>query len=181
MPYKDPLYQKKYYEANKAEHNAYTKAYYEANKEKAKPSMKVYYEANKENLKDIAKNYRETHKEEMKAYMKAYHKANPEKFRAAANHRRAKKAGTISVPIRAKFKEYLIEIWDNKCAYCNNPSDRWEQDHFMPLELNGHHAEYNLVLACIKCNRSKKAKHPFMFIEEQKIDFIFKPYMKFDY
>jgi|SRR6266436_5746893 len=150
------------YEANKEERNIYGKAYYQAHKEKYKANKKVYYEV---------------YKEEYSVYGKAYHKANPEKTRNKWRRRRAKKASVISLPIRTNFETFLIEVWENKCAYCRQTSDKWHQDHFVPLELKGHHAEYNLVLSCPSCNLHKAAKHPQIWLNEMKISFIYPDYM----
>lgn len=186
-------YDKAYNEAHKKEKAAVVKAYREAHKEELRARSSVYYESNKEVRSVYDKAYREVHKEETKAYKKIYNeahkeekkvsnriwrKANPEKKRAGQARRRAKKAGTVSLPIRDNFKERLLEIWDNQCAYCRNFSDQWHLDHFMPLDLKGHHAEYNLVLACPPCNLSKNAKHPDVWLKEQNICFDFKPYMR---
>jgi hypothetical protein len=189
-------YLKAYREAHKDE----MKAYYKANKEKIKAYTKnydkVYYEIHKDEKRTKNKAYRETHKEKMRAQSKAWHQThkekhkisckiwqenNPDNVSAKVARRRAKKAGVVNLPIRTNILEYLLEIWNSKCAYCKNTSTSWHKDHFMPLNLKGHEAEYNLVLACPSCNCSKGSKHPFLFIKEQKINFTFKSYMKFPY
>ncbi len=165
---------------------AYKKAYYVTNKEEIRAQQKSYKQDHKEEIKAYCQDHKEESKiyyqdnrEEMNAFNKVWRETNPEKVLASKNRRRAKKAGVVNVLIRDNFKEYLIEVYDDKCAYCRKHSDKYHMDHFMPLELKGHHAEYNLVLACPSCNLKKKAKHPFFFIKEQKICFTFKPYMKF--
>jgi hypothetical protein len=47
----------------------------------------------------------------------------------------------------------------------------------MPIDLKGDHAEYNLVLACIPCNRSKNAKDPYVWLKEKGFSFIPPDYM----
>ena len=37
-------------------------------------------------------------------------------------------------------------------------------DHFIPLEMNGPHASFNLVAACDSCNSRKHAQHPFVWL-----------------
>jgi 5-methylcytosine-specific restriction endonuclease McrA len=96
---------------------------------------------------------------------------------AASMRRRAKKAGVVNLPIRKNFLEHLIQGYDDKCAYCRKYSDKYHMDHFMPIELKGHHAEYNLVLACPFCNHSKGCKDPYIWLKEKEISFTKPDYM----
>lgn len=179
------VYHKAYYDAHKEEIKAYTKIYdkdyRESHKEEIKVRAKAWNESHKEEVKASNKAWHKANKEERKVKDKAWAKANPDRVRARVARRRAKKAGVVTLQIRPNFLAHLIEEWDNKCAYCKNTSNVWHKDHFMPLALKGHEAEYNYVLACPPCNLSKGPKHPFTFIKEQKICFTFKPYMKFPY
>lgn len=168
MAYKDKQKQKEYHAK-----------WYAENRENVKTQHVGYKQANRSRILARAAAYRESHRAEASATLAKWQKANPEKARAAAQRRRAKKASVVRVPIRTDMLSYLIEVWANLCAYCRNTSDKWEIDHFIPIDLKGHHAEYNLVLACPPCNSAKGAKHPFLFIKERKLCFTFKPYMRF--
>jgi len=55
-------------------------------------------------------------------------------------------------------RQYLLEKWGYKCAYCNKPSKRLEVEHVMPRSKGGSNSVTNLVLACEPCNKRKGTK-----------------------
>lgn len=52
-------------------------------------------------------------------------------------------------------KEYLLEKWNRKCAYCGIEHQPMEVEHIIPKTRGGSNAISNLTLACVKCNRDK--------------------------
>lgn len=54
-----------------------------------------------------------------------------------------------------EVREYLLEKWKRKCAYCGNKTGRLEIDHIIPKAKGGTDKVSNLVLACLKCNQKK--------------------------
>lgn len=52
-------------------------------------------------------------------------------------------------------REYLLEKWGRKCAYCNEEDSRLEIDHIIPKSKGGSNRVSNLTIACKDCNRTK--------------------------
>jgi 5-methylcytosine-specific restriction endonuclease McrA len=58
-----------------------------------------------------------------------------------------------------EVREYLLEKWGRKCAYCQKEGIPLEIDHIHPKSLGGSNRITNLTLACRPCNE-KKGKSP---------------------
>ena len=58
-----------------------------------------------------------------------------------------------------EIREYLLEKWGRRCAYCDTPNADFQLDHVFPKALGGSDRVSNLALACPACNLSKK-HHP---------------------
>ena len=54
-----------------------------------------------------------------------------------------------------EVREYLLEKWQRRCAYCQAEDVRLEIDHIIPRSKSGSNTVANLTLACRKCNESK--------------------------
>ncbi len=54
-----------------------------------------------------------------------------------------------------EVREYLLTKWQHRCAYCRQPSKRFEIDHLLPRSRGGSNRITNLVLACHACNQAK--------------------------
>jgi 5-methylcytosine-specific restriction endonuclease McrA len=54
-----------------------------------------------------------------------------------------------------EVREYLLEKWDRKCAYCNAKNVPLEIDHILPHSRGGSDRVSNLVIACHDCNHAK--------------------------
>ncbi|MCL6478893.1 MAG: HNH endonuclease [Peptococcaceae bacterium] len=54
-----------------------------------------------------------------------------------------------------EVKEYLLEKWERKCAYCKKQGVPLEIDHIIPKSRGGTDRVSNLTLACRKCNQEK--------------------------
>lgn len=57
-----------------------------------------------------------------------------------------------------EVREYLLEKWRRKCAYCNAQSLPLEVEHIYPKSKGGSNRVSNLTLACVPCNQSKGNK-----------------------
>lgn len=57
-----------------------------------------------------------------------------------------------------EVREYLLEKWKRKCAYCDAENVPLEIDHIHPKSLGGSNRLSNLTLACHKCNQKKSNK-----------------------
>jgi hypothetical protein len=49
-------------------------------------------------------------------------------------------------------------VFDYKCCYCGEPSDKLQQEHFVPVSKGGGYVRENILPACPRCNISKKNK-----------------------
>lgn len=54
-----------------------------------------------------------------------------------------------------EVKEYLLEKWQRKCAYCNKENTVFEVEHIIPKSKGGSSRISNLTLACRDCNQKK--------------------------
>lgn len=69
-----------------------------------------------------------------------------------------------------EVKEYLLEKWGRKCAYCNAENVPLEVEHIVPRNSKrgpkGTDRVLNLTLSCKKCNDDKGNKQPEEWLEE---------------
>ncbi|MDR5732666.1 RNA-guided endonuclease IscB [Caballeronia sp. LZ025] len=56
-----------------------------------------------------------------------------------------------------EFREYLLEKWGRRCAYCDAKSTPLQLDHIVARSRGGSNRASNLTLACEPCNRAKGA------------------------
>lgn len=54
-----------------------------------------------------------------------------------------------------ELREYLLEKWNRKCAYCKKSDVPMEIEHIIPKSRGGSNRESNLCIACHKCNQKK--------------------------
>ena len=61
-------------------------------------------------------------------------------------------------------RKQLYVLYDAVCQYCLKkiPFDQATKDHAYPKCKGGSNDDFNLVLACKRCNRDKGHKYPFM-------------------
>lgn len=57
-----------------------------------------------------------------------------------------------------EVKEYLLEKWGRKCAYCGKENVTLEIEHIIPKSRGGTNRVSNLTLACHECNQKKGNK-----------------------
>ena len=57
-----------------------------------------------------------------------------------------------------EVREYLLEKWGRKCAYCGAENVPLEVEHIIPKARGGSNRVSNLTLACRKCNKKKGTK-----------------------
>mgnify|MGYP003818342097 CR=1 FL=1 len=69
-----------------------------------------------------------------------------------------------------EVREYLLEKWGRKCAYCGRENVPLEIEHIVPRSRGGTDRISNLTLACRKCNQKKGnlTAEEFGFSEIQK-------------
>lgn len=54
-----------------------------------------------------------------------------------------------------EVREYLLEKWGRKCAYCGAENTPLEIEHIVPKSRGGSNRVSNLTLACTACNQNK--------------------------
>ncbi|NEO95858.1 MAG: HNH endonuclease [Moorea sp. SIO3G5] len=54
-----------------------------------------------------------------------------------------------------ELREYLLEKWNRKCAYCGTTDTQLEIEHIKPLSKGGSDRVSNLAIACHSCNQAK--------------------------
>ena len=54
-----------------------------------------------------------------------------------------------------EVKEYLLEKWDRKCAYCGAENVPLQVEHIVPKTRGGSNRLSNLAIACTPCNQEK--------------------------
>ena len=57
-----------------------------------------------------------------------------------------------------EVREYLLEKWGRKCAYCGAEHTPLNIDHIHPKAKGGSNRVSNLTLACVPCNQKKGAQ-----------------------
>ena len=70
-----------------------------------------------------------------------------------------------------EIREYLLEKWGRKCAYCGAENIPLEIEHIVPRSRGGSNRVSNLALSCTDCNRDKgnrtAAEYGFPKIQQQ--------------
>lgn len=57
-----------------------------------------------------------------------------------------------------EVREYLLEKWGRKCAYCGDVNVPLQVEHIIPKSRHGSNRVSNLTLACAPCNTAKGTK-----------------------
>jgi hypothetical protein len=63
-----------------------------------------------------------------------------------------------------EVREYLLEKWGRKCAYCGADNVPLQVEHIQPKAKGGTDRVSNLTLACVKCNSKKGDKDLTVFL-----------------
>jgi len=153
-------------EANKAR----CKAWYEENKERHSRYRIAWKANNFERHKENERTYSARTREKRKFYLRNWRVKNFEKVRINENAKYAKRRALLAdaegshnfddVVLILKKQEFL-------CFYCNCDitGGKHTVDHYIPLAKGGSNWPSNLVMACKKCNSSKRDKMPEEFVE----------------
>ena len=134
----------------------HSKVYYENNKEKILKNAKIYYELNKEKILKYNKNYRIDNKLLIAARNKKCQQKNRESVRIKIQRYRAKKHNLLRTLTLIQW-EGIKNYFNNKCCYCGKELPL-EQEHFIPVTMNGEYTLNNIIPACKSCNCSKSNK-----------------------
>ena len=73
-----------------------------------------------------------------------------------------------------EVREYLLEKWGRKCAYCDASDRRLEVDHIWPKSRGGSNQVSNLVISCEPCNQAKgnRPAQKFLAHDQKRLEFI---------
>jgi 5-methylcytosine-specific restriction endonuclease McrA len=66
-----------------------------------------------------------------------------------------------------EVREYVLEKWGHKCAYCDATDCPLNLDHVVSRSLGGSDRVTNLVLACIPCNLAKAERSLREFVKDE--------------
>jgi 5-methylcytosine-specific restriction endonuclease McrA len=67
-----------------------------------------------------------------------------------------------------EVREYLLEKWGRKCAYCDTVGIPLNIDHIVPKARGGSSRVSNLTLACVPCNQTKDTAPAEKFVTDPK-------------
>ena len=183
MPYKDP-------EADKAYKLAYNRRYYAANRDKILLQKRDYTAAHTAEKRVYNTQYRAEHYEEHLANERARYAANPDKILARHKGTRAtdpdrrrqierdskaahpettrinnlRRKQRITGAVRndltpAQWRE-IKDAYGHCCVYCGRTMERLTPDHVTPYAHNGANTLWNVVPACLPCNKKKGSRPP---------------------
>ncbi|MGH7182639.1 MAG: HNH endonuclease [Nitrospiraceae bacterium] len=77
-------------------------------------------------------------------------------YRKAAKARRRSSISSSGKTITHSEWMGMIQLFENKCAYCHEIMEVPTQDHVIPLSKGGTHTYDNIMQACMSCNQRKK-------------------------
>jgi hypothetical protein len=66
-----------------------------------------------------------------------------------------------------ELREYMLEKWSHKCAYCGKSNVPLQIEHIIPKAKGGTDRVSNLTLACEKCNQKKGTKEIAVFLKKK--------------
>ncbi len=137
--------------------------YRQENREQVLVQGMEHYRKNREVILPKMRKYKEDNHEKLaiyqRKYCKEYYRTDRGKAtRARANFRR-RSAFNINPQLTAIDWQKILDVYDNRCAYCGTRGDL-EQDHIVPISRGGKHESGNVIPACQQCNSFKKAKLP---------------------
>lgn len=66
-----------------------------------------------------------------------------------------------------ELREYMLEKWHRKCAYCGTTDTQLEIEHIIPRSKGGSNRVSNLTLSCTKCNKRKGNKPIVQFLKSK--------------
>ncbi len=66
-----------------------------------------------------------------------------------------------------ELREYLLEKWERRCAYCAKEHRPLQIEHIIPRAKGGSNRVSNLTLACEPCNRAKGTQDVAVFLKKK--------------
>ncbi len=158
---------------------AYHMAYRKKNPEKVAAYGKKCYDKNREKI--LAKN-RATYWANLDE-SREYHRKKAVRLRVnyldrlakTEQRRRDRIAAAPGGGFNKKQWAEILETFNHCCAYCLEPCEKLETDHFRPLAKGGEHDPSNIVPACRRCNAIKKDRLIFEWLPMMERSGILRP------
>lgn len=164
---KTSAYSKAWRAANIEKAKAYSKMKYASDPAKAKAASLAYRRANPDKVKRAKSEWRSANMEKVKSLFVAWREKNRYRLKMKEKLRRARKRSG-GAKLSPDIVPRLLNLQRGKCACCGLPlGDDYHLDHIMPLALGGSNTDGNMQLLRAKCNLSKGAKHPTVFMQER--------------
>jgi len=149
-------------------HRATVMRHYRKNQETASARRKAYYWSDPERARQATKEWTTNNKERKRAYGKMY--AQTDKFKKSCTihrHRRRARLRIASGNFTKKDIARLHNKQKRRCYYCGKKyKKKFHIDHYVPLARKGSNWPSNLRITCPRCNLSKGAKLPWIFIPQ---------------
>lgn len=132
--------------------------YRQANKETILARDKLYVQQHREQVRERDNAHAVAHREVHRVYSRRHYQEHPEDYRVKARIRRARKAGAPG-QYTAQDAQEQYKRQRGECYYCSvKLGKHYEIDHIVPLSRGGTNHPWNIVIACVSCNRSKHNK-----------------------
>lgn len=175
-----------YHMENRERDNERSRRYIQEHKERMNEVRRAWIENNKEYYQEIRRKWREKNRDKLRKYLRARYLANKERHRMlmtkwykenwdrfqnmkrAVFHRRRTMETSLPNTLTADEIGEIKEHFGNACSLTGRTDDI-HLDHFIPLAI-GHGGTYkgNIVPLTREVNRSKSAKNPFEWIEDEE-------------
>lgn len=148
--------------------NATHRKSYAKHVDKRRLDRRVYYSFNKEKEAEKYREYYLKNKDKRNKCVDEYYRKNPEKRIIKAQRRRARK---LNLENSFTVEDWIstLNIFDNRCVYCQVDDIKLAQDHFIAVKHNGPYKLGNIVPACKFCNSSKRDILPEIFIKDKDL------------
>ena len=105
-------------------------------------------------LQEYNRQWQRANLDKVRAKNRKWCQANPDKTREVCRRYAARKKGAA---IEAVDEAAIYKRDGHMCMYCGTTHGPLELDHIEALNDRGPHCEDNLVVACRRCNGSKRA------------------------
>lgn len=175
---------RKHYEQNKEHHYQMCKKWAEENREKYLEIMRKSSARYRERNPEYVERCREASKRHYHFNKEAYAKRwaeyyGTEKGKIAskrASHRRRERMSLTEINFSEDEWLFVLEFFDNSCAYCGESDKTMTMDHFVPVAKLGSFTADNIIPCCSSCNSSKQdsdffewyRKQPFYSLESEQ-------------
>ena len=134
--------------------------WHEVNRQRSRQQALAYKRANIDKVRQRDLASQQKRKQRNAELARKRRQKNPQKEKAAQHSRRARKAH--AVPQRWKRSP----LPDHLCYWCGTTltPETTHIDHIMPISLGGQDTPDNTANTCAKCNQSKSATHPLVWL-----------------